>query len=631
MRKAVVVLKKLQPVLWLAMTAGLVIPAVLYGKKVSVAVIMLLMAVQIAVWEVCHIGQGEGILNRKKSFVLSKKGGIRAGICLLGVFFAAFFLVLYKPANLYHLVYQVEGQVVRAYRLFTGKAKNPVDGAINRGNIYRTGSTELEVTVSEAPTQELYLKGFSGGIYMGNRWEEADEESVFEEAAQLLEWGRWSSMISGMYHNMQFMLNKDTFREEKPTVRDIFIRHENGDYDRTFVPYYSMKGLSSGNEEETGEGYEYQYYEQKDVQFAWDDEGISLEMAREWYHHMQEAYVEAAQRIYTQVPEELLSGLVQMVRDNPQENLEEITGFIRYALQSQASYTLTPGRIPANEDIVEYFFFESRQGYCQQFAATATLLYRLYGIPARYVSGYLLQPEDFQRQADGTWRAEVTDEAAHAWTEILLGDYGWTPIEMTPSQEGSIPVSELGFAGMEFGGQDESGDGLRETEKEQQERWQSALQESLQEFWQEKEQDRNARWTEEGYSSLFDLQKYSEFYLTAGIASFYVLFCLPVFEEYKRVKHRLELGKMNCRRIFALMMDMLHDAGYVRELEGWEEDFPEKVSREFRGISKEELQGMQKIVRRAAYGQTAPEPEEEQFVRWIYFRLEKQVFGRMEG
>lgn len=54
----------------------------------------------------------------------------------------------------------------------------------------------------------------------------------------------------------------------------------------------------------------------------------------------------------------------------------------------------------------EYFSFESGQGYCQHFAVAAVLLYRLYGIPARYAAGYAVQPSDFQRQEDGNWTAE---------------------------------------------------------------------------------------------------------------------------------------------------------------------------------------------------------------------------------
>ena len=114
-------------------------------------------------------------------------------------------------------------------------------------------------------------------------------------------------------------------------------------------------------------------------------------------------------------------------------------------LESSTSYTLTPGSAPVNTDIVEYFLFDSREGYCVHYASAATLMYRLYGIPARYGAGYAVQPSDFVRQEDGTWVAEVTDESAHAWTEIFLEDYGWTPVEVTPASDGSMLASYPGF------------------------------------------------------------------------------------------------------------------------------------------------------------------------------------------
>ena len=148
---------------------------------------------------------------------------------------------------------------------------------------------------------------------------------------------------------------------------------------------------------------------------------------------------------YTQVPEDILPGLTELCMDHPQDSLNEVTAFILDVLQSHASYTLTPGRAPVNQDIVEYFLFENHEGYCVHFASAATLMYRLYGIPARYASGYAVEPSAFTQQEDGSWTAEVTDESAHAWTEIFLEDYGWTPVEVTPAADGSYQTSYPGL------------------------------------------------------------------------------------------------------------------------------------------------------------------------------------------
>lgn len=130
---------------------------------------------------------------------------------------------------------------------------------------------------------------------------------------------------------------------------------------------------------------------------------------------------------------------------------------------------------------------------------------------------------------------------------------------------------------------------------------------------------------EEGYSAWLDLKKYRELYLEAGIVLVCGLLLLPVFLDYRRLRRRQKLWGMNCREIFYIMMEMLHAAGFFTDLEGWEEDFSRKVSEEFAGISEEELCHMQEIVKEAAYSQRVPEEKDEQFVRWIYFRLEDRL------
>ena len=53
-----------------------------------------------------------------------------------------------------------------------------------------------------------------------------------------------------------------------------------------------------------------------------------------------------------------------------------------------------------------------------------------YGIPARYVEGYLITPQDVEgKQAGDT--IEIPGTNGHAWTEIYVDGLGWIPLEMT--------------------------------------------------------------------------------------------------------------------------------------------------------------------------------------------------------
>ena len=76
--------------------------------------------------------------------------------------------------------------------------------------------------------------------------------------------------------------------------------------------------------------------------------------------------------------------------------------------------------------------YESKSGYSVQFASAATLMFRMFGLPARYVVGYAAPQSLFTQQADGSWHAVLQDDNAHAWAEVYIDGQGWTPMEMTP-------------------------------------------------------------------------------------------------------------------------------------------------------------------------------------------------------
>ena len=69
-----------------------------------------------------------------------------------------------------------------------------------------------------------------------------------------------------------------------------------------------------------------------------------------------------------------------------------------------------------------------------QYAAAAVMMFRYYGIPSRYVEGYLLTPETV-KEAGTAETVTVSQKYAHAWPEIYLDGMGWIPVEVTPKYE----------------------------------------------------------------------------------------------------------------------------------------------------------------------------------------------------
>jgi transglutaminase-like putative cysteine protease len=80
------------------------------------------------------------------------------------------------------------------------------------------------------------------------------------------------------------------------------------------------------------------------------------------------------------------------------------------------------------EDALERFLFQTRRGYCEQYAGAYAVMARSIGLPARVAVGFT--PGELQN--DG--RYHVRDEHAHAWPEVYLHGFGWVAFEPTPGR-----------------------------------------------------------------------------------------------------------------------------------------------------------------------------------------------------
>lgn len=116
-------------------------------------------------------------------------------------------------------------------------------------------------------------------------------------------------------------------------------------------------------------------------------------------------------------------------------------------LKERFSYTTAPKASKSGVDTVCDFIFNSKEGYCMHFASAATLLLRSLGIPARYVSGFYIDPsQHITMESTRNNTITVTDRMAHAWTEVYFPGMGWMPIDVTKhgESEGGGAVSHTG-------------------------------------------------------------------------------------------------------------------------------------------------------------------------------------------
>ncbi|HZY65227.1 MAG TPA: DUF3488 and transglutaminase-like domain-containing protein, partial [Rubrobacteraceae bacterium] len=103
------------------------------------------------------------------------------------------------------------------------------------------------------------------------------------------------------------------------------------------------------------------------------------------------AYPEDIVGKYTQLPPEGLDRTRALAREltegttNPYDAVVKMNEY----LKAEYAYDLSIPPQRAEMDSVEYFLFEERRGYCEQFGSSLAVMVRSLGIPARLTTGYV--------------------------------------------------------------------------------------------------------------------------------------------------------------------------------------------------------------------------------------------------
>lgn len=130
---------------------------------------------------------------------------------------------------------------------------------------------------------------------------------------------------------------------------------------------------------------------------------------------------------------EMLEGIGAGMERSWDGKAEKIGNYVR----NTAEYSLSTGRMPGDEtDFARWFLEDSDTGYCVHFATAAAVLLRAAGVPARYVTGYLVEAEANQA-------VPVVAGNAHAWVEYWSeAAGGWAILEATPAAGADVPETD---------------------------------------------------------------------------------------------------------------------------------------------------------------------------------------------
>ena len=126
-------------------------------------------------------------------------------------------------------------------------------------------------------------------------------------------------------------------------------------------------------------------------------------------------------RLALRAPGRRAAGLRRRARSRPGRPILEGARELTHRIFTD--FTYEPGATTLGTGVVRAFAM--RRGVCQDFAHIQIACLRALGLPARYVSGYLLT-----RPAEGKERM-VGADASHAWLSIWVPGHDWVDLDPT--------------------------------------------------------------------------------------------------------------------------------------------------------------------------------------------------------
>lgn len=272
----------------------------------------------------------------------------------------------------------------------------------NLGNRTLTGQEVMRVYTDDNP-RKLYLRGVSYSVFNDNNWTVPDDNARAEMPVGV-------NVFTGLASYTGIVRSLDV---EMLVSSDVM-----------FVPYYlEFLPLNSTAVYDEYVGKERNLNQYTASYYVNQFKSASM---------VNNDYAEYARDYYTQLDENTATQLRQIADENSISYdistlyKEKIVNDVAEFVKNHGRYSLTVEKMPSGKDFPVWFLTEADRGYCMHYATACTAMLRALGIPARYVTGYVVNTSKEQ------W-TQVTSNEAHAWTEYYDDVNGWTIVDATPS------------------------------------------------------------------------------------------------------------------------------------------------------------------------------------------------------
>ena len=325
------------------------------------------------------------------------------------------------------------------------QTNNLPQGRLNQtAPLERKDEPALEVTMS-APCS-LYLRGYVGSVYTSEGWEPVDRAALYAYADTFY----WLHN-NGFYGMSQLSSAADAAGKEREEIA-VTVRNLHAGNRYIYSPYEYADGATGKAASRIGDEApcpaDYDDFENVTYTIISNQVKTAGELGQSlkeqaaagneetlFYLENEGAYRSFVYDTYLTIPEDTLSVLKTHLGE-----ADLSSGHADYNSAMQAILNELLTNVTYNEDVsapkdgtdfCRNFLENSGEGYSVHYATAAALMFRYYGIPSRYVEGYIITPADAAGAGEGE-PITVTGENAHAWVEYYRDGVGWIPFEVTP-------------------------------------------------------------------------------------------------------------------------------------------------------------------------------------------------------
>ncbi|MGN1132902.1 MAG: transglutaminase family protein, partial [Oscillospiraceae bacterium] len=309
-------------------------------------------------------------------------------------------------------------------------------GEFSQSPINREGKDCLEVVMDKP--ESYYLRGFVGEKYTSQGWQSIENKEKYESAA-LFYWLHKGNF----YGQTQIAALADLIDSQQKNR--IIIKNLGVSDKYIYAPYETMaedntyvKANKIGDEGLYGTKKSYRFYagENHIRDYTSLAQSLSENESNEKfdsYLKCEAHYNEYVYNNYLQITDEQRKTLKNLLGEyNSETHMDYANAkakILRF-LTFNMSYTDNKMELSDNDFVCD-FLQKSHEGNSQHFASAATVMFRYFGIPARYVEGYLITPDDVKNAQPNT-PITLDDSHAHIWTEFYQDGVGWIPFEVSP-------------------------------------------------------------------------------------------------------------------------------------------------------------------------------------------------------